>query len=1140
MSDVPCDCCLGPQVLTPLDRSNRAGLGALRYRVGTYATFFDSMRAQLSSAAFFQEAGRQMGHEGRLDLAGLKTREPSDFSIALLDAWAVGADVLSFYQERIANEGYLRCATERRSVLELARLVGYALRPGVAASVYLAYALEKDAVPVEIPKGARVNSVPAPGEQMQAFETAEPLSARVEWNELGPRMQRPLRLLASNASYLEQMRFKGAAIGLARNDVLLLTFGRQPGQQVMRKVAAVAPDSAANETLVSLQLPTKLKPILTAWSDISAAYADVEWRCLPKNDPLQIAVVDSLFDLHLALETLLPELDDYIESSDELEGQQADDYKSVLVKYMAFKLAGTALLKLGDKEVRAWLSAYFLEAFRYLGIGLLNENALLDLFEKEFGLSAGANMAVLSQAAVGPLIPALLRPRSLQPANSKRLARQVGATYAPRSDIKTRLLASLRPALSRSLYQAWRHAPAGKPEPVEVFAMRIQAPLFGHNAQKRTRVSQSGEVTVIGDWPVVEEVLGGTTVPTSTLIYHEERSAVYLDAAYEKILPNSWLIVSTPYVSMLTTQQTQFFWAGKPDTTRTRAEYGMTGKTTRVPLLQASNMSDGVWIEQPNRKSPDKGDDFSAIRATVVYAHSDKLELAEMPIGDDVCGDHVELAGLYEGLEAGRWVIVSGERSDVKDDRGRAVAGVMASELLMLSGVTQDVVRVAAAAPPNPNPGLAAAGAGPGGLLTEIVAAAGAAAPPVALVQGDNLIALPGESVHTYLEFANALAYKFKRATVKIRANVVKATHGETRQEILGSGDAAKALQSFTLKQAPLTYVSAPTAAGVASSLTLRVNDIEWHEADTLAGLGPRERKFVTRTGDDGKTAVVFGNGRAGARLPGGQENVRAVYRNGIGKPGNVKAEQISLLATRPLGAKSVINPLRASGGADPESRDQARANAPLAVMALDRLVSVQDHADFARTFGGVGKASATARSDGRREVVHLSIAGADDIPIDASSDLLRNLRAALHRLGDPSLPIRLQVRERLALVVAARVRLEPDYLWEAVEAQLRRAMLAAFGFDALELGRDLFASAAIAVLQGVRGVAWVDLDVFDAISEAALLEGFKSVQAAQLELRQRIAISLGGVEDGALQPAQIAYLAPDVADTLILQEIAA
>ena len=59
----------------------------------------------------------------------LTTRDADDPAIALLDAWATVADVLTFYQERIANEGYLRTATERRSVLELARLIGYRSGP---------------------------------------------------------------------------------------------------------------------------------------------------------------------------------------------------------------------------------------------------------------------------------------------------------------------------------------------------------------------------------------------------------------------------------------------------------------------------------------------------------------------------------------------------------------------------------------------------------------------------------------------------------------------------------------------------------------------------------------------------------------------------------------------------------------------------------------------------------------------------------------------------------------------------------------------------------------------------------------------------------------------------------------------------
>src|SRR5829696_4852528 len=142
----PCDCCEGPRAETPRSTANRPGLSKLDYRVGTHGTFFATMQARMSS-------------QNNPPLAALKTRERSDPSIALLDAWAMVGDVLTFYQERIANEGYLRTATERRSVLELARLIGYTLRPGVAASVYLAYSLDKDAAPVEIPAGARVNSV---------------------------------------------------------------------------------------------------------------------------------------------------------------------------------------------------------------------------------------------------------------------------------------------------------------------------------------------------------------------------------------------------------------------------------------------------------------------------------------------------------------------------------------------------------------------------------------------------------------------------------------------------------------------------------------------------------------------------------------------------------------------------------------------------------------------------------------------------------------------------------------------------------------------------------------------------------------------------------------------------------------------
>ncbi len=120
-----CGCCeSGPP---PPQLYNRPGLPALAYRLRTHATALAALKLRLSS----QELVLPPSHLHPLQ--DLTTRAADDPSIALLDAWATVTDVLTFYQERIANEGFLRTATERRSVLELARAIGYELSPGVAA-----------------------------------------------------------------------------------------------------------------------------------------------------------------------------------------------------------------------------------------------------------------------------------------------------------------------------------------------------------------------------------------------------------------------------------------------------------------------------------------------------------------------------------------------------------------------------------------------------------------------------------------------------------------------------------------------------------------------------------------------------------------------------------------------------------------------------------------------------------------------------------------------------------------------------------------------------------------------------------------------------------------------------------------------
>src|SRR5262249_44789903 len=159
-----CGCCeADPQPSRP---ENSPGRSVVDYRIGTWLDFRRSMISAVTELN---------------GLRGLTTRDNSDFTISLIEAWAAVLDILTFYQERIANEAWLRTATDGASVLELARSVGYELRPGVAAGTYLSFTVESaagapDSVRVDI--GTKAQSIPAQDEKPQIFQTVEQIEAR--------------------------------------------------------------------------------------------------------------------------------------------------------------------------------------------------------------------------------------------------------------------------------------------------------------------------------------------------------------------------------------------------------------------------------------------------------------------------------------------------------------------------------------------------------------------------------------------------------------------------------------------------------------------------------------------------------------------------------------------------------------------------------------------------------------------------------------------------------------------------------------------------------------------------------------------------------------------------------------------------
>ena len=237
----PCGCCTGPTQQTPEAIANRPALSSIAYRAGRYSTFNASMLAALSDPAFPA-------------LAPLRTRDTTDFSIALIDAWAVALDILTFYQERFANEAYLRTAVDQRSVFELAELVGYVPSPGVAASAVLAFTLSSATGSpdnVLIPAGSRVQSVPGPGQTAQIFETSADLTAVIGWNALPAQTTIPWQLAGSDTSTW----MTGTANSINVGDALLFVQADdgQPsatGPADFHYVTAVTPDPVSGNTQI--------------------------------------------------------------------------------------------------------------------------------------------------------------------------------------------------------------------------------------------------------------------------------------------------------------------------------------------------------------------------------------------------------------------------------------------------------------------------------------------------------------------------------------------------------------------------------------------------------------------------------------------------------------------------------------------------------------------------------------------------------------------------------------------------------------------------------------------------------------------------------------------------------------------------
>lgn len=106
---------------------------------------------------------------------------PSDFGVALVEAFAYMGDLMSYYIDRVANESFIATATQRDSIYNLANSYGYTPAGYRAATVDLKFTNSSEDS-IEIPAGTVVYGDVVSGDTVQQvyFTTTETVTADPE------------------------------------------------------------------------------------------------------------------------------------------------------------------------------------------------------------------------------------------------------------------------------------------------------------------------------------------------------------------------------------------------------------------------------------------------------------------------------------------------------------------------------------------------------------------------------------------------------------------------------------------------------------------------------------------------------------------------------------------------------------------------------------------------------------------------------------------------------------------------------------------------------------------------------------------------------------------------------------------------
>lgn len=1086
MSDTPVCPCGGLQV--PLTISNPPGRDHISYRVGDYISFREALLHP---------------RPGETELLNWRPNASGDLAVQMVEWWAYLADILTFYNELIANEDYLRTANLPESVKALILVLGYRPRPGIGATGTLA-ALLNSPKPITLPKGFQVQSKPGPGKQPQIFELgADTL------------VQQPDSISADPVSNIwisddNSVLLQGVVSGIKVGDELLLLERNWKAQD--QNYAVVTVDSVTpvqdprgkNNTKVTFKEPV-----------LYLASGQVEnYRLLQSPQSTHVW--------------------QYSATTVAVINPNQIDLESVT---RDIKVGDPILLEIGGAATARGI--YLSPDGKNLGgggnttdLGILNRSVIQMIAYQSGLITAFDDGAVFytpngkNPGGGGDTVQVFSGPRRVAAMTPYNGGEAVMIAFSDGNVYSSPDSTTLGNGGSNTHY----------PASVSTLVPFQNGVIAGFNdgngsvfySPDGTNLYGGGSTQLLGQGP-------SGAPPQAMVVYGNNLITVWPDDTFVNIyLSNGLNLTDTHvYTGFALVQVITYGSAG----VITAIFDFTTGSSSVYYSSDGKNLASVAGNTVKAYSGSNYVTTMAAFSTGVLAAFNDGT-IYYSPDGKNLKGG----GNTVQVFGPGPLPLLLLSCPNLASESG-VIAAFPPPHLLSVTSYTELVWYANPAgppfdptkAPPSPSPPIAIVHTRLGFVPALPDSITGSQVEPgdraLALIRygwrdvgtliptpvtsfsgsGNGLQAVPpavfpkGNGIPILIEDANgngeaALGSggpnvldlsKLPNPPVKLVPplnllfNLLAVSRGKTvSNEILGSGDATVAGQEFVLKNSPLTYLmsgSSTSGSGYTSTLQVWVDGVQWQEMPSFYGQPQDAHIFVTREDENNQTHVQFGDGINGARLSSGTNNVVATYRYGSGADSPDAGSLTVILQPQP-GLKSIVNPVPVGGGADPDPPDQIRKYAPQSVLNFGRAVSGDDYETIAAQAPGVARAKSYWSWDPQQQRTVVTVYVGDDQNAVAAAQL------ALRGADDPNRPLVVALATKVPVSLSLTLLVDPSYVTADVKAAATAALVdpnnGLLGSSVTGVGQVFFESQIYEVCLGIPGAVAVHNLNFSALGQ--------------------------------------------------------